>query len=76
MTYTLVLIKDEGSFDKWGASQVQTVKKAIFPDKYSKLRLFQIAEQMMQEENIQAGEGYVHLYLNGELENHTFAGSL
>lgn len=67
MTYTLELIKDDGSFDKWGASNMKTIEKRTFGEHYSKLRLFQIAGEMMQTENLQYGEGWVNFYEDGEL---------
>lgn len=76
MTYTLVLIRDEGKFDKWGCSLVHTVKKEQFSEDYSKLRLHQIGQAWMSEENIYPGEGYVHLYEDGDLVNPFFCGSL
>lgn len=70
MIYTLELIKDDGTFDKWGASNIKTIKKESFnADVYSKLRLFQIAEFWKQEENIQYGEGWINVYEDGELIN-------
>lgn len=76
MTYTLVLIKDEGKFDKWGCSLVETVGKKSFDESFQKLRLFQIAEEWMREENICPGEGYVNLYKDGVIHTVAFAGSL
>jgi len=75
MTYTLVLIKDDGSFGKWGDTLVTSTSRS-YDESYSVLRLHQIAEAWMSEENVYPGEGYVNLYEDNQIHTVAFAGSL
>lgn len=73
MTYTLVLVKDDGSFDKWGASNIKTIKKQNFDESYgylengcgSTVKLWNIAKEWLAKEDIRLGEGWVSIYENG-----------
>ena len=77
MAYTLVLIKDDGSFDKWGASNIKTLKKQSFDDSYgylengcqSTIKLWNIAKQWLQGADIREGEGWVSVYKDGQIIN-------
>jgi hypothetical protein len=75
MTYTLVLVKDDGSFDKWGVSNIKTIKKQNFDESYgylengceSTVKLWNIAKEWLAKEDIRLGEGWVSIYENGSL---------
>lgn len=67
MAYTLELIKDDGTFDKWGASNIKTVELVDYPDNHSSLRINQIAGKMLQDNNIYEGEGWVNIFQDGFL---------
>lgn len=77
MAYKLTLIEDNGSFDKWGASNIRTLKTQSFDDSYgylengcqSTIKLWNIAKQWLQDADIRDGEGWVEVSQNGEIIN-------
>lgn len=73
MTYTLELIKDDGSFDKWGASNITTISMADYPDSFEPMRIDQLAGKMLQDNNIYEGEGWVNIWQDGFLVGKVFS---
>lgn len=73
MTYTLELVKDDGSFDKHGASNITTVEMVDYPDSFEPMRIDQLAGKMLQDNNIYEGEGWVNIWQDGFLVGKVFS---